>query len=227
MAMELMAPVAVTGLFVGRVGFLPGESRGSAIAKVPLVGPCTIGKNGFAGDEHADPRAHGGPEKAVHLFPAEHYETLALAFPEARHLVPGGLGENISTRGLSEENVHIGDIFALGTARLQVAQPRTPCWKIDARCGVEGIAAHVAEHGIAGWYFRVLADGSCLRGDALIHTERPAGSVSLARFHRGLRGQRPALELLHRLAGAPGLNPDWARKIRQRMEWLRDNGDAA
>jgi len=225
--MELIPPVALGGLFIGRVGLLPGESRGSAIAKRSLDGPCRIGRDGVEGDEHADPKAHGGPEKAVHLFPAEHLDALAREFPEARHLVPGGLGENISTRGLTEENVHIGDIFALGTARLQVAQPRTPCWKIDARCGIEGVAAHVAEHGLSGWYFRVLAGGECTLDDRLTHIERPAGSVSLARFQRGLRARRPALELLNRLAEAPGLSPDWVRKIRGRMEWLRDNGDTA
>lgn len=227
MAVELNGAVTTLGLFVGRVGFLPGESRGSAIAKDALDGPCRIGPDGLAGDEHADPKAHGGAEKAVHLFPIEHYEALARAFPEARHLVPGGLGENISTRGLTEETVHIGDVFTLGTARLQVSQPRTPCWKIDARCGVEGIAAHVAEHGCSGWYFRVLAPGECRTGDSLAHVERPAGSISLARFQRGLRIQRPALELLDRFAAAPGLAPDWVRKIRGRIEWLIANGDGA
>jgi MOSC domain-containing protein YiiM len=223
--MELIAAVIVDGIFTGRVGFLPGESRGSAIAKEPLAGRCIIGPDGLAGDEHADPRAHGGQEKAVHLFPVEHYEALALAFPAARHLTRGGLGENLSTRGITENEAHIGDIFALGTARLQIAQPRTPCWKIDARCGIEGVAAHVAEHGIAGWYFRVLTPGECLAGDALLHLERPAGAVSLARFGSTLRAQRPSLQALDLLARAPGLAPDWVRKIRSRIDWLQSNGD--
>jgi len=226
MVMALNPDVVVDGLFAGRIGRLPGESRGSAIAKDALAGRCRIATDGLAGDEHADPRAHGGPEKAVHLFPVEHYEALARVFPEARHLHPGGLGENLSTRGLTEEQVCIGDVFALGTARLQVAQPRTPCWKIDARCGVEGVAAHVAAHGIAGWYFRVLAPGECAAGDALIHVERPSGAVDLAHFNRVLREARPPLESLDRLAAAPGLAPDWTRKIRSRMQWLLDNKDA-
>jgi len=226
MVMALNPDVVVDGLFIGRIGRLPGESRGSAIAKDALAGRCRIASDGLAGDEHADPRAHGGPEKAVHLFPVEHYEALAQAFPEARHLHPGGLGENLSTRGLTEDRVCIGDVFALGTARLQVAQPRTPCWKIDARCGVEGVSAHVAAHGIAGWYFRVLAPGECAAGDALIHVERPSGAVDLASFNRILREARPPLESLETLAAAPGLAPDWTRKIRSRMQWLLDNKDA-
>ena len=221
--MELIAPACILGTFTGRISFLPGESRGSAIAKEPLAGRCAIGLDGLAGDEHADPRAHGGSDKAVHLFPLEHYEALARAFPEARHLVPGGLGENLSTRGITENEAHIGDIFALGTVRLQIAQPRTPCWKIDARCGVDGIAAHVAEHGIAGWYFRVLTPGECAAGDALIHVERPPGAVNLARFNRSLRAQRPALQVLDLLANAPGLAAEWVQKIRSRIEWLQNN----
>ncbi|MEI8161606.1 MAG: MOSC domain-containing protein [Betaproteobacteria bacterium] len=225
--MALIAAVIVTGVFAGRVGVLPGGSRASAIAKGPLAGPCVIGAAGLAGDEHADPGAHGGGEKAVHLFPAEHHARLAAAFPEARHLEPGGLGENLSTHGITEEQACIGDIFALGSTRLQIAQPRTPCWKIDARCGVEGVAAFVAAHGLAGWYFRVLASGECAAGDALIHVERPQGAVSLAHFNRSLRAQRPALSVLEMLAAAPGLAPDWVGKIRSRMQWLRENGGAA
>jgi MOSC domain-containing protein YiiM len=225
--MALIAPVIVDGIFTGRVGFLPGESRGSAIAKEPVAGCCVIGPEGLAGDEHADPRAHGGGEKAVHLFPVEHHAMLAAAFPGARHLVPGGLGENLSTRGITEGQACIGDIFALGAARLQIAQPRTPCWKIDARCGVEGVAAFVAEHGVAGWYFRVLTPGECVAGDALTHIERPAGAVSLARFNRSVAARRPALAVLDELANAPGLAQDWVRKIRDRMDWLLRNGDGS
>jgi MOSC domain-containing protein YiiM len=225
--MALIAPVVVDGIFTGKVGLLPGESRGSAIAKEPLAGPCAIGPEGLAGDEHADSRAHGGGEKAVHLFPAEHHATLAAAFPEARHLRPGGLGENLSTRGITEDQACIGDIFALGSARLQIAQPRTPCWKIDVRCGVQGVAAFVAEHGVAGWYFRVLTPGECAAGDALAHLERPAGAVSLARFNRSMAAKRPALALLEELANAPGLAQDWVRKIRSRMEWLQQNGETS
>ncbi len=223
--MELIAPVIVSGIFTGRVGRLPGESRGSAIAKEPLAGPVRIGRDGLEGDEHADPRAHGGPEKAVHLFPLEHYDALARTFPEARHLHPGGLGENLSTRGITEDSACIGDIFTLGGVQLQISQPRTPCWKIDARCGVEGVAAHVAEHGLAGWYFRVLVAGECSAGDALTHVERLPGAVSLARFNRSLREARPTLQVLELLASAPGLAPDWVRKIRSRIEWLQNNKD--
>jgi MOSC domain-containing protein YiiM len=88
------------------------------------------------------------------------------------------------------------------------------------------VAAHVAEHGLAGWYFRVLTAGECEVGDALIHVERLPGAVSLARFNRSLREARPSLQILDMLASAPGLTPDWVRKIRSRIDWLQNNKDA-
>ena len=119
-----------------------------------------IGPEGFSGDAQADRRVHGGPEKAVHLYPAAHYTRLAERFPEAAaQLQPGSLGENISSSTLDETRVRIGDIFRLGEARLQVCQPRSPCWKIDDRFGCAGMAAYIAEQRLTGWYFRVLQPG--------------------------------------------------------------------
>ena len=221
--MALIPPVTVSGLFTGRVAQLAGESRASAIAKVRHTESLLLSDEGLAGDEHADLQVHGGLEKALHHWPAEHYATLAGLFPDAAHFVPGGLGENISTHGITEANVCIGDIFSLGTARIQIAQPRTPCWKIDSRCGTEGVANHVAEHGMAGWYYRVLDAGEVTAGDLLTHVERMDQTVTLSKFWQTIRTQRPSLEALHRLANLRGLTPDWRRKLNERIDWLQRN----
>ena len=121
----------IDGLFIGRVAQLAGDSRSSAIVKTATSEPCLLTTEGLAGDEQADRRVHGGVQKAVHLYPAEHYARLAAAFPDAQHMVPGGLGENLSTHGLTESNVCIGDVFRINEACLQVLQPRSFCWKID------------------------------------------------------------------------------------------------
>jgi len=218
--MALIAPLAIAGVFVGAVAPLADDGRSSAIAKSAVAGAAYLGTEGLAGDAQADRRVHGGAEKALHHFPAEHYANLAAAFPSARNLLPGDLGENLSTRGLAENDICIGDIFALGAARIQVAQPRSPCWKIDQRTGCEGVAAYIAEHGMAGWYYRVLTPGAIAAGDSLIHMERLVGAVTLAHFWRTTRATRPSLEALHRLAAAPGLNPDWIRKLHERIDWL-------
>ncbi len=118
-------------------------------------------------------------------------------------------------------------MFRLGGARIQVSQPRTPCWKIDHRTACEGVAAFIGEHGLAGWYYRVLEPGEIAAGDSLEHIERPAGAASLAEFWRVIRAPRPSIEALCRLADASGLDPQWTGKLMQRVEWLRNNGSKA
>ncbi len=216
--------IAVDGLFAGQVALLAGDSRSSAIVKAPVSGRRLLTAEGLAGDTQADRRAHGGGGKALHQYPAEHYARLAAAFPAAQHLAPGGLGENISTHGLTENDVCIGDVFRLGSAHIQVSQPRTPCWKIDHRTACEGVSAFIAEHGLPGWYYRVLEAGEVAAGDCLVHVERPADAVTLAEFSRVIREQRPSIEALCRLALVSGLDPHWAAKLTQRAEWLRNNG---
>ncbi len=216
--------IAVDGLFIGQVARLAGDSRSSAIVKTPVSGRCLLTAEGLTGDTQADRRVHGGGGKALHQFPAEHYALLAAAFPAAQHLMPGGLGENVSTRGLTENDVCIGDVFRLGGARIQLSQPRTPCWKIDHRTACAGVAAFIAEHGLAGWYYRVLEAGEVSPGDWLEHVERPVAAVSLVEFWRVTRAPRPSIEDLNRLAHASGLDAQWVGKLMQRAEWLRNNG---
>lgn len=215
----------IDGLFAGRVARLAGDSRSSAIVKQRVDGPVRLGIEGLEGDEQADRRVHGGGEKALHHYPSEHYARLAQAFPDAQHLAAGGLGENLSTRGLDESSVCIGDTWQLGGALIQVSQPRSPCWKIDHRTGVEGMARFIAEHGLTGWYYRVLSPGTVGAGETLTLVERPAGAVSLARYWRTLRAHPPMPSALQRLAEAPGLAPDAVRKLRERIARL--DGTAA
>jgi MOSC domain-containing protein YiiM len=226
MVVAMSPRIAVDALFAGQVARLAGDSRSSAIVKTPVSGRCMLTADGLAGDTQADRRAHGGGGKALHQYPAEHYARLAAAFPDARHLAPGGLGENISTRGMTENDVCIGDIFALGNSRIQVSQPRTPCWKIDTRTACKGVAAFIAEHGLAGWYYRVFEAGEIAPGDWLEHVERPADAVTLAEFWRVTHAPRPPVAAILRLAYATGLDPQWTAKLMQRAEWLRNNGSS-
>lgn len=222
--MALNPPILIDGLYAGQVALLAGDSRSSAIVKTAVSGRRRLTAAGLAGDTQADRRAHGGGGKALHHYPADHHARLAAAFPGAQHLLPGGLGENVSTRGLTENEVCIGDIFRLGAARIQVSQPRTPCWKIDHRTACAGVAAFIGEHGLAGWYYRVLDEGEIAAGDWLEHLQRPAGAVSLAEFWRVIRAPRPEIGALLRLAYADGLDAEWTGKLTQRAEWLRHNG---
>ena len=214
----------VSGLFAGSVRAMPGDGRPTAIFKQPVHGGMAIGPEGLAGDAQADRRVHGGPEKAVHHFPLETHARLATMFPDAAGTLGAGtLGENISTVGVTEAEVCIGDVFSLGTALVQLCQPRQPCWKIEARHGVDGMTRAIAEAGIAGWYYRVLAMGSVAVGDRFELVERQAGAPTLVCFWQLVHQHRPPLDELEALQAAPGLASNWQRKLAERIAWLRRN----
>ena len=216
--------MAHISLFIGGIRPLPESGRPTGIYKQAVTGPLELGVEGFVGDQQADRRVHGGPEKAVHLYPARHYARLGERFPEAAtQLVPGSLGENISTADLDENDVRLGDIWQLGDARLQVCQPRNPCWKIDARFGCEGMAAFIAEQRLSGWYWRVLSPGRVAPGDELLPQQLAAGAPTLAAAMALWQTHRPALADLEQLAATAGIATQWQQKIGQRIEWLRQN----
>src|SRR5574343_711057 len=212
-------------LFIGGIRPLPESGRPTGIYKQAVATALDLGPVGFAGYQQADRRVPGGPDKAVHLYPAAHYAKLAARFPEvAGQLVIGSLGENLSAE-LDEDGVRIGDIWRLGTARLQVCQPRSPCWKIDERFGCDGMAAYIAEHRLTGWYWRVLTPGRVAPGDTL-ELEQAADTFTLAEAMLRWQAHRPTLADLEKLAAAPGIADNWRDKIVARAEWMRKNPEA-
>lgn len=216
--------MAVVNLFTGGIRPLPPENQPTGMFKLERFEPVWAGREGFVGDAQADRRVHGGPEKALHQYPVENYARLAAAFPEAASLlVPGSLGENLSIPGWTEADVCIGDVFRLGDARIQVSQPRSPCWKIDRRFDVEGMTQLVDAAGITGWYYRVLEEGEVAPGCDFELLERKAPAATVARLWECWRAHRPDPAELDALAAAPGLTPNWVKKISDRAAWLRTN----
>ncbi len=214
--------VTITHLFTGRRGTALADGTPSGIFKTAVTIPTVLGTAGLDGDYHADPSVHGGAEKAVHHFPAEHYAQLAARFPAAAALLEvGSIGENLSSRGLDEHGVCIGDVYALGDARLQLTQPRRPCWKIDQRYDVRGLAACIAREGITGWYYRVLTPATIRTGMALELVERDPAAPSVAEFHAALAAPRPPLALLARYAALDALPAALRARIGKRLAWLR------
>ena len=208
-------------VFIGGIAALPDSGRPTGIYKHSVHSALQLGPEGFAGDEQADRRVHGGPEKAVHLYPAAHYARLADRFPAAAaQLQPGSLGENISSPTLDETRVRVGDIFQLGAARLQACQPRTPCWKIDERFACPGMAAYIAEQRLTGWYFRVLQPGTVTPEASLDLVEAAADALTLAAAMVLWATHRPAPAALRKLAATPGIAAGWQRKIVDRLAWL-------
>ena len=220
--------MAQISLFIGEIRPLPESGRPTGMYKRPVTAPLQLGTQGFIGDHQADRRVHGGPDKAVHLYPSAHYAKLAERFPEAAaSLIPGNLGENMASFDLTEDDVRVGDIWRLGGARLEVCQPRNPCWKIDERFACEGMAQFIAEHRLTGWYWRVVTPGLVAPGDELLLEQPSTESWTLAEAMALWATQRPALGDLQRLANMPGIADNWKDKILTRLAWLERNANQA
>ncbi|MBB3224980.1 MOSC domain-containing protein [Pseudoduganella umbonata] len=159
----------------------------SGIVKSARPGPVRLSLTGLEGDEQGDRAYHGGLEKAVHHYAGEHYAMWAARWPDSPvPLVPGAFGENVATFGMTEANVHIGDVFRLGSALLQVSQGRQPCWKLNRRFGRDDAAAAMQGSGRTGWYYRVLEEGVIARGNRFELAERPCPAWPLERLVRAL-----------------------------------------
>lgn len=208
-------------IFRGGIRPLPPDNGPTGIFKQPLEQPVWLGREGLAGDAQADRRVHGGPEKALHQYPADHYARLVAAFPDAAPLlVPGSLGENLSVPGWDETSIAIGDVFQLGDARIQVSQPRSPCWKIDHRFAADGMAQFIAEQCVTGWYFRVLEEGAVEPGADFARIERNPAPVSVAELLALWAEHRPDPGKLIEASRSPGLSPGWVKKLVDRSERL-------
>ncbi len=178
-----MTAVALLDLRIGAVAPLGARGAPSGIAKRRASGPLLLSPTGLAGDEQGDTIRHGGPEKAVHHYPFDHYAAWTGDLgPHPLLAGPGAFGENFSTLGLTEATVAIGDVFRLGTALIEVSQGRQPCWKLNERFGRPDMARLVQSSGRTGWYYRVLEPGSVSPDDRLVLQERRAPDWTLARI---------------------------------------------
>ncbi len=201
----------VLALLAGTVQpFARGET--SAIRKRPLEGRVRIGFLGIEGDEQADHRFHGGPDKALHHYPFDHYprwSALAAAHPDLN--APGSFGENISTFGLGEGDVCIGDRWRLGTALVEISQGREPCWKQGARMEWTTLPAMMVRERRSGWYYRVIEEGEAEVGDKITLVDRPHPTWTVARtFGLLIAGDYKAdPEALREIAALPVLFEGW------------------
>ncbi|RIV85480.1 MOSC domain-containing protein [Aurantiacibacter xanthus] len=179
--------IPVDEILVGAIAPLGLRAAPSGIAKSPVQGRLFLGPEGFTGDAQGDRKHHGGVEKAVHHYAYEHYPYWIAAIGERDVLTrPGAFGENLSTRGLTEQDVAIGDTFRLGEAVIQVSQGRQPCWKLNARFDAADMAIQVQKSGLTGWYYRVLETGHVEPGDGLELVDRLSPEWTIQRLWRVL-----------------------------------------
>ncbi len=151
----------------------------SAILKTPVAGAIPLARLGFEGDGQADRRYHGGPGKAVYLYPFEHYAYWSDVLSR-KDLAPGAFGENLTTEGLLETSVRIDDVFEVGSARVRVTQPRTPCAKLGAKFGSMGFVRVFASAGRPGFYLSVVQAGMVEAGDAIVRLSTDPGRPTVA-----------------------------------------------
>ncbi len=190
----------------------------SAIAKQPRPGPVHIGLEGLEGDEQGDRRVHGGPDKAIHHYARDHYRAWEADIGGHRLLEqPGAFGENISTTGITEGDVCLGDRLRLGSAVVEVAQGRQPCWKLSDRFGVPDMARRVQDSGRSGWYYRVLEPGQVEAGDELVLLARPYPDWPLPRLAALLYRRTLDRDELRAALELP-LVPSWQRTFERRLE---------
>lgn len=171
----------ILAVLLGQVRPFRGDDEPSAIDKRPVADRVAVEPLGLVGDEQADRTVHGGVDKAIHHYPADHYDWWRGQLGDHALLgAPGAFGENISTSGLDEQTVCLGDRFRLGTALVEVSQARQPCWKLDHRFGGKGVMAAVVKTRQTGWYYRVLEPGQVRAGDSLALVDRPYPDWPLA-----------------------------------------------
>jgi len=186
----------------------------TSIFKKPIEGRVAVRRHNLAGDRQADLRVHGGPYKAVYAYASEHFPYWAAELPEME-LPWGAFGENLTLSGLTEETAFIGDQFRVGSAVLQITQPRMPCFKLGIRFQRSDMVKRFWRSGYAGIYFAITEEGALETGDELELVHRDAGGVSLADVVRLYKGQTDDEQLFERMLRAP-LRGSWKQEIRER-----------
>ena len=184
--------------------------------KEPVDEPVWLSRTQLEGDGQADARHHGGPDKAVCVYPAAHYPAwrAELWLPEMEY---GAFGENFTVANLVEDEVCIGDVFMVGEALVQVTQPRKPCWKLARRWAVRDLAERVQESGRTGWYLRVLREGEVAGGLPMVLLHQPFPEWSVTRANQVMHRDRCDREAAAALAQCPALSESWRETLLRRV----------
>ena len=200
-----------------------GRTVSTAIFKEPVSGPVQLHQFNLEGDQQADLSVHGGPTKVVYAYPCEHYAYWRSELPET-DLDWGMFGENLTTEGLDEESVHIGDVFQLGTARLVVTEPRMPCFKLTIRFEREDMAQRFLLSQRSGFYFGVEQEGTVEAGNRFkLFSADPQG-LKVADVVRLRTTERENTELLTKAVATAALPEGWKESFRRRLQKVKATG---
>jgi len=188
----------------------------TAIFKQPVSGRVPLRRLNLDGDRQADLTVHGGPNKAVYVYPSEHYAYWATELPD-RPLGWGMLGENLTTEGLLETEVHVGDRFRVGTAEVVVTQPRMPCYKLGIKLGRPEMVERFLASRRSGFYLAVLREGEIGAGDSIELLERDPHQVAITDVVRIYVQDRDDVDTLRRVLQVEALPEHWRERFRQQL----------
>ena len=207
----------VIDLYAGKVRPFGPRGKGSAIAKAS-VAQAQVDALGMVNDDQGDKRFHGGPEKALHHYSLAGYEKMMKHFPLFhKRFRPGVLGENITSDTLHDKNVCIGDVFQIGQLKVQVSSPRIPCWKISHKMDIADLDKFISQHGITGWYYRILEQGTLKVNDEITLLEQANPELTIHTFMLIVNGVIDDAEQIRAAANAKGLDPMWKERLERKL----------
>lgn len=200
----------------------PGSQSGDAVRpwttgffKSRINGPVWLGVLNLQGDSQADLVHHGGANKAVCAYSADHFPFWQSEL-NGVDIQAGAFGENFTISGLTERDVCIGDIWEVGEAQVQVSQPRQPCWKLSRRWNIKDLALRVQRSGYTGWYFRVLKEGVVAGALPMELVDRTHPEWTIEKANHIMHYDKANLSEAARLAAIPLLSPSWRKTLLQR-----------
>jgi MOSC domain-containing protein YiiM len=193
-----------------------GDRVSTAIFKSPVEGRIEVKRLNLRGDQQADLTVHGGVDKAIYGYPSEHYAYWRKELPQA-DLGWGAFGENLTTEGLQEESLHIGDRLRIGSTLLMVTQPRVPCYKLTIRFDRDDLIKRFIRSNTSGFYFAVVEEGELAAGDAIEIVHGDPAAVTVADINHLYYGRTHSGELLRRAVDLEALPEGWREHLRQRV----------
>jgi MOSC domain-containing protein YiiM len=193
-----------------------GRPVTTGIFKEPVTGRVTVRALNVDGDRQADLRVHGGPDKAVYAYPSEFYELWRRERPEL-DFAWGRFGENLTTEGVLDDEVSVGDRFRVGTAELVVTQPRLPCFKLGIRMGRDRFVTEFLERGLLGFYLSVVREGEVEAGDSIVELARDPRGFRVTEVARLFSHDRDDVDGLRRAADLDVLPESWREYFQRRL----------
>lgn len=193
-----------------------GEQVWTGIYKLATEAPLMVRKLNIDGDQQADLSVHGGVDKAVYAFPREHYAYYENELGQSGY-APGQFGENLTTEGLLESRVRIGDRYRAGGVLFEVSQPRSPCYKFAIKMGTAEALAVCINSARTGFYLRVLREGEIRGGDRIELEYANSGAPTVAEIHRLYYLDRRNLDALKQAVGCDRLAASFRDEFRARL----------